>query len=105
MSEAHSKGPWKIGGEYGPTMDEIVDAEGRTVAAVWTRKSKSAMRAPITRRDSEPHPVWTANANLIAVAPEMLAVLERCANYFDEQDDQLLVDAVEKVILKAKRAS
>lgn len=69
----HSPGPWLVGREYSNAQDEIEDAEGRTLAVVWTRTPNvpAATARPCWTDD----PRGKANARLIAAAPELLASL------------------------------
>jgi hypothetical protein len=93
----HSKAPWVV---YGNERSVTVWAEG-SGASVCT----------VARKD-------VANANLISAAPDMLDVLQRCAEVLDDYSDVLdgddghprpnramsLLQDVEAVIAKAERA-
>lgn len=74
----YAPAPWRIGDEYGPVMDEIVAANGRTIAAVWTHGNRSPMRAAAHRMDAKVNPGGMAVAHLMEAAPELLAALENC---------------------------
>ena len=64
-------------------MDEIEDALGRTIAVVWTRTAPPGATARPQFRDC---PKGTANAALFIAAPDLLAALERIANYTPHQN-------------------
>lgn len=107
MNTKHTPGPWKIGDEYGPVMDEIVAATGGTVCVVWTHKSRSALRGATHRREADPAPDLLANAQLIIAAPDLLEALEGVEPYLEEdQDDDgdysERVRAVRAAIAKAR---
>lgn len=106
MSTKHAPGPWKIGDEYGPVMDEIVAATGGTVCVVWTHRSRSALRAATHRREADPAPDLLANVQLITAAPDLLEALEdlRCAAINVDQDDEESVNLCEAAIRKASAA-
>lgn len=65
----HTPGPWTIGREYTNSQDEILAADGRTIAIIWTRKAPFGATARPQFKDV---PELQANARLIAAAPELL---------------------------------
>lgn len=93
MSATHTPGPWSSGGHDGKRC-ELVASEWGTVAAVW----------PIGASDQE-----TANARLIAAAPELLAMLEKLVPAPPDlgeldlgEEDNALLDEARALIAKAK---
>jgi hypothetical protein len=82
----HSPAPWSIGTEYQNSMDEIEDAEGRTLAVVWTRRAPERATARPQFKDCEK---GMANARLIACAPELYALVRAYATTYplDEYQD------------------
>ena len=72
-----SPAPWSIGSEYDNSRDEIEDAEGRTIATVWTRRACSGAYARPQFKDCT---IGKANARLIAASPVMKDSLKRLAD-------------------------
>lgn len=106
----HRPGPWKFGDEYGPVMDEIVDATGRTVCVVWTHRSRSQLRAVSHRREADPAPDLLAVAQLIIAAPDLLKALklayqdaERCCQLAGRHSDVRWMPEALAAIEKAER--
>lgn len=75
----HTPGPWKRmrGSQWGP------DIPYATPYCTWINLGPSDDRAPVaiilTDEDDERTPILSANANLIAAAPDMLAALREAA--------------------------
>lgn len=104
---AHSPAPWKRGGEYSNNMDEIEDAEGRTIAAVWTRKGPQFAKASQQFREE---PQGVANITLMTAAPELLAACQMLilayeggepGESIDWEDIDDVVEAARDAITKA----
>lgn len=70
----HSLAPWEIGEEYCNVRDEIVDAEGCTIAVVWTRRPSNPYAT--ARMQFVDSATLKANARLIAAAPDLLESLQ-----------------------------
>lgn len=104
VSAKHTSGPWKIGDQYGPVMDEIQAADGKTIAAVWTHRGRSPMRSPTHRREANPVEEWVANARLIAAAPDLLEALEDWMRVVDVKDCSLYCEETQLRIKKAVAA-
>lgn len=78
MSAAHTPGPWSIREGYGLLKTEVGPSD-RAVATVWTK------RMPNGKEDQKDPVAWSegeANARLIAAAPELLAALSECGEWF-----------------------
>ena len=88
---AHTPGPWKTTLAYDDPA--VVDYDGKMIAtAVMDVDMPSELDEVV------------ANARLIAAAPELLAVLERCNNRWDdadEDDNPSLGRAIRAAIAKA----
>ncbi len=82
----HSPAPWKRGGEYSNNMDEIEDAEGRTIAAVWTRKGPQFAKASQQFREE---PQGVANITLMVAAPDLLFASQMLADVSNHKIDAL----------------
>ena len=80
MSE-HTPGPWRV-----PMID------GESTGILWDNEDKSV--AIICGTDA----AMTANATLIAAAPDMLAELRRLRDVVGDED----VDCIEAVIAQAE---
>ena len=76
----HSPAPWKIGAEFSNSQDEIEDANGRTVAVVWTRKAPMFTASRPCFKDVEE---WKGNLQLMAASPQLLAALQHMLNRFE----------------------
>ena len=76
----HSPGPWRFGGEFGNSQDEIEDADGRTIAVVWTR---TATERATARPQFKDVPMFKANLALMIAAPEILAALHQIVIDYD----------------------
>lgn len=91
----HTSGEWKIG--FGATRLEIHEAGGKMIATV-----------PRDDKYGRPFLETAANAQLIAAAPDLLAVLkelEESADYWGEYDVPLgIVDRIRSAISKADGA-
>ena len=71
----HTPGPWRaplIGGDHG------------TTGIIWADEPHGGVVATVSRTVQHPDPAeQTANARLIAAAPDMLAALERARVHMD----------------------
>lgn len=93
----YAPSPWRIGDNYGPVMDEIVAADGRTIAAVWTHRNRSSMRAANHRREAEVAPGGMAVAHLMIAAPDLLAALDNLQSRpNDPAAHRMALDAMKK---------
>lgn len=100
----HNPGPWKIGDQYGPVMDEIVGGDGRTVCAVWTHRPRVSMRGASHRREAEVIPEAMENVALICAAPDLLAALENIVMASDANDEGSLANAIQEGIAAIAKA-
>lgn len=82
----HSPAPFAIGAEYSNSQDEIEDAEGRTVAVVWTR---SAPERATARPQFKDVPHLKGNAMLFAASPKLLAA---CQSVLSSLEHHLAAD-------------
>lgn len=69
----HAEGPWANSGEFSHAQDEIVDALGRAVCIVWTRRPR--VDGATVRECFKDDEQGKANARLIIAAPDLLAAL------------------------------
>lgn len=101
----HSPGPWKRGGEYSNNMDEIEDKDGRTIAAVWTRKGPQFAKASQQFREE---PQGVANITLMIAAPDLLDALHDCLaivqDEYDDDDEQDTIPSWKRAIDAARAA-
>ena len=85
MTNAHTPGPWKLLLSYDACPHKIVGP------VIW--RSAGAVYGTITEvhhtgaRDSRYGPEQTANARLIAAAPDLLEALRGCLPYIRDMDD------------------
>jgi len=70
--------PWIQGREYSNSQDEIEDAEGRTIAVVWTRKAPPGATARPQFQDA---PRLKANMKLMIAAPRLLDALTQLLKF------------------------
>lgn len=80
---AHTPGPWWVDADPGEGV-EVHDGFGRT-ASVWGEEDTA-----------------TANARLIAAAPDLLAALRRLVDYCDNHSDYDSIGAACAAIAKAE---
>lgn len=111
-SPKHTPGPWEV--THTGNKDDFrglrtwINAEGGTVAAVFPcGNPRRAFRDEELSDLPEPSdgPIGQSNARLLAAAPELLAVLERCShiNGFREFNDYL--PTIRAAIAKATGAA
>lgn len=98
---AHTPGPWSVHGWGGDdNTNENLDILGPDDVEVCVLREEfddngDPIRHPLCMQD---------DARLIAAAPELLSVLERCNNRWDdadEEDNPALGQAIRAVIAKA----
>ena len=77
---AHTPGPWEVGGKVGLYCDDVqITSNKEPVAIAVPRRSYDIMS--LARRSPAE---LSANARLIAAAPELLEALERISTAYDE---------------------
>ncbi|MBC7818414.1 MAG: hypothetical protein IAG10_16125 [Planctomycetaceae bacterium] len=85
----HSPTPWRKGSEYSTLQDEIEDADGRTIAAVWTRRSsaghdyKSKMIPSPCAIDD---PTGMMNLLMFLRSPQLRDSLRLCVDLLDDSN-------------------
>lgn len=106
MSEArHTPGPWAVTGPYDGETDCTPPEPGKMWLTIQGPGEFPDEVSVIVRRKpysfDEEH---EANARLIALAPELLALAERVAGHFENTDAPLGEDA-RKLLSRARQGS
>jgi hypothetical protein len=95
-----TKGPWSVGARFIEGENEVLDAEGFSVADPSIFASRKARNGRIVKR-VRPVEEQVANANLIAAAPELYEALDAFMR-LGTMDDQSAIDAARAALSKAR---
>lgn len=101
----HTPGPWKVGGQSGnPGEGEEISADGRLIAWTAATYDEDEDEDVVTEEDR-------ANAQLIAAAPDLLAVVRMAIDYANDTKERFAVnfssedaDAYDKLMDAAESA-
>lgn len=83
----HSPGPFTVGDKYSDCQTEVVDANGRTLAAVWSSCPFRVGDGHTSQYRAERTVELQANLKLFTAAAEMLAALQMAVNFYSEGVD------------------
>ena len=86
----HSPAPFQRGQKYGNRQDEIDDANGQTVAVVWTRRSTNPHATALEQ--FREYPEGVANLDLFIAAPALLQQLQEIEEILDDHGP-LVIDS------------